>query len=1022
MERARNKLSNDRRRNSCVAVIILITWGVIVGLGVSQRSHGELVPGERLPAALFFPGEIRVADKINRLSMSTIAIAASRTAFDSTVKLIPQPLIEVPAVDDRSPENARQWHKAVSDLRRVEAAYGSPTFMGAAQLPWDPVAAATSPVAHVGVIVVAMSNASLQQACEHVEEHLASLLEPPSAIEPRLLTLLVIAGPKELNWPACRSLEAASFAVVFEQPSVPTYAAATQSAAARFHGVASHVLVVEATRVATVLTAAHLRRLQRIECTECQVFSCSEYDSAGVINSGGLEPIVSIDGALRRYTVTTYGGFLLSSMIGSFVTAGTEQTRVWHHSGRYESALVNPLCMLLANETIALIAGTGTPRLNPRWADAANALQHLDVAASGKVLATALEGLESQLLRVSVLQVTRDVALAEKFDSILTLAAEWATEAADTLSSRSPLSRFESFTARSPDSSASPAAVLNSVVARTVDVAQVVTAVWMSQRSAAAAPSAATPLSDSLVELALTVSAAASGGRSRLHPALSFPANTSAADAIRVSPFLAMRARRHFAALRSPLHLTVAWFHQCCHCCGFSNELVHLAVPLQRHLPLMLMASPECFCDGFDRYATAVIRATSTESRQYLAHRDPAEPIVWISHTTPLLYAHPLLACNPPSYFVGRSMFEFSHVPQVWISKLMIADEIWVPSQFVLEAFAARFVDRSKLVVVPEAIDTDLFTPARHQRFVLPHFSASRLMNDSSNLASNRPLGDPFSSPEAANLCRPVNAESNQRAREEDPQRSSRPPEAHHFKFLSAFKWELRKGWDTLVRAFARAFKPHERVSLYVSTSIFWTEMRGYRHNRDAEAILGWMINATERIGIAREALPHIVVITAEMNETEVASLYRSADAFVLPTRGEGWGLTAMQAMASGLATIATNCSGLLDFMTPGTAYPIRVLGTEPIPVDRVGVLDVDETMRWAVVDESHLVALLQHVAYHPEEAREVGQRAHRHISERYSEDAVFRQHVEPNLRRIHDLIASRPPRSRSVDGSVNCW
>jgi glycosyltransferase involved in cell wall biosynthesis len=37
------------------------------------------------------------------------------------------------------------------------------------------------------------------------------------------------------------------------------------------------------------------------------------------------------------------------------------------------------------------------------------------------------------------------------------------------------------------------------------------------------------------------------------------------------------------------------------------------------------------------------------------------------------------------------------------------------------------------------------------------------------------------------------------------------------------------------------------------------------------------------------------VVLQSELTRAELAALYRAVDAFVLPSRGEGWGLPAME-------------------------------------------------------------------------------------------------------------------------------
>lgn len=53
--------------------------------------------------------------------------------------------------------------------------------------------------------------------------------------------------------------------------------------------------------------------------------------------------------------------------------------------------------------------------------------------------------------------------------------------------------------------------------------------------------------------------------------------------------------------------------------------------------------------------------------------------------------------------------------------------------------------------------------------------------------------------------------------------------------------------------------------------------------------------------------------------------LYKRADAFVLPSRGEGWGRPHLEALSMGLPVIATNWSGPTEFLTQDNAYPLPV-------------------------------------------------------------------------------------------------
>ena len=51
------------------------------------------------------------------------------------------------------------------------------------------------------------------------------------------------------------------------------------------------------------------------------------------------------------------------------------------------------------------------------------------------------------------------------------------------------------------------------------------------------------------------------------------------------------------------------------------------------------------------------------------------------------------------------------------------------------------------------------------------------------------------------------------------------------------------------------------------------------------------------------------------MEASELAELYRGCDAFVFPTKGEGWGLPLIEAAASGLPIITVPYSGHTEFV-----------------------------------------------------------------------------------------------------------
>ena len=131
--------------------------------------------------------------------------------------------------------------------------------------------------------------------------------------------------------------------------------------------------------------------------------------------------------------------------------------------------------------------------------------------------------------------------------------------------------------------------------------------------------------------------------------------------------------------------------------------------------------------------------------------------------------------------------------------------------------------------------------------------------------------------------------------------------------FLSVFSWIARKACEVLLRAWFKEFDGHDDVTLLLKTDT--AHAPGTDTRREVDRYVREQLNRDPRKG------PRVVVLDRSLEMTDVPRLYRAADAFVLASRGEGWGRPYMEAMAMGLPTIATGWSGNLEFMTEENSY-----------------------------------------------------------------------------------------------------
>jgi len=120
------------------------------------------------------------------------------------------------------------------------------------------------------------------------------------------------------------------------------------------------------------------------------------------------------------------------------------------------------------------------------------------------------------------------------------------------------------------------------------------------------------------------------------------------------------------------------------------------------------------------------------------------------------------------------------------------------------------------------------------------------------------------------------------------------------FAFVSNFAWGRRKGSDIIFKAFQDEFGPKEGVRLVVNC------LPSYLGHKIGDEI--------KKLKLRDDRAP-ITVIDKGIPDEEVPQFYRGGDAFVLATRGEGFGLPILEALACGLPVVTTGATGPLDYL-----------------------------------------------------------------------------------------------------------
>lgn len=179
-------------------------------------------------------------------------------------------------------------------------------------------------------------------------------------------------------------------------------------------------------------------------------------------------------------------------------------------------------------------------------------------------------------------------------------------------------------------------------------------------------------------------------------------------------------------------------------------------------------------------------------------------------------------------------------------------------------------------------------------------------------------------------------------------------PERDVFTFIHYDSFNLRKGFQEVFEAFTQEFTKEEPVKLILKT-----------------------VQEHTGLPIAKSVFPNIEVLRGEYSERKLANLLGAVDCMVYPSRGEGFGITPLEAMATGLPTIVPNAHGIGQYFDKRYMLPVKVGRKMPALNNRFRGQNIGDMV---VCDVTDLRKKMRYAFEHQQEMRDLGRSASEYV------------------------------------------